>query len=370
MAIAALTGRNFSGRSARLRHWVGLPNDDHSEVRYTKTAYLGPDATSSLSGIAPTARTEIELLSNDRVAYLNGVKLMGDLGFESCLDQNPFTLSGGEQAALAIAAAVASRPKRIALDGCLEQLSAETRTAILTYLGNADTEILVADNRLADWYQGKVEALSGPDSAPGIDENQCSPVVNAQAEIEFVDLCHAYVKNRFVFKNLNFKLKAGVHYLLKGPNGAGKTTLSKILCGLIRPTSGLIKINGEIVRPWLKPGKFASYHFQNPSLQLFSTTVREELRAGYNAGTAKYFGVDSILDSHPLDLPYVLRKRIALVGCLTQPAMSLILDEPTLGQDDAYVNGIERTLKSVSGFTISHSKKFDLFPTLEIKKNG
>ena len=47
--------------------------------------------------------------------------------------------------------------------------------------------------------------------------------------------------NKLVFKNLNFKARSGELIVIKGANGSGKSSLLKILCGLLKPTSGSIK---------------------------------------------------------------------------------------------------------------------------------
>ena len=49
--------------------------------------------------------------------------------------------------------------------------------------------------------------------------------------------------NKLVFKNLNFKGYGGELIVIKGANGSGKSSLLKILCGLLKPTSGSIKFS-------------------------------------------------------------------------------------------------------------------------------
>ena len=49
------------------------------------------------------------------------------------------------------------------------------------------------------------------------------------------------IGNKLVFKNLNFKARGGELIVIKGANGSGKSSLLKILCGLLKPTSGSIK---------------------------------------------------------------------------------------------------------------------------------
>ena len=49
-----------------------------------------------------------------------------------------------------------------------------------------------------------------------------------------------------ILKNLSFQVDKGEFVALFGPNGGGKTTLCKLLVGLLKPTSGIIKISGPI----------------------------------------------------------------------------------------------------------------------------
>ncbi len=58
---------------------------------------------------------------------------------------------------------------------------------------------------------------------------------------------------RQVLQDLTLHIKPGEIYGLLGPNGAGKTTTINILCNLLQPDSGIIKINGQPVSKATKP---------------------------------------------------------------------------------------------------------------------
>ncbi len=370
MNLNVLDGPNFSGRTYRLRDWVGLPNDPNIEPTYNKNAYVGPDVVSALSGITPSVEAEFELMAADREAEKEARKAMETLGFGYCLSQNVFTLSGGEQVLVAVLAATAMRPKRLVIDCALEQLSPETRTNLLTYLNELDGELMVADNRLDEWYSGPTNKMHAAPDSPMIHPDVDLKIIQEPCEIELVDLCHWYIKGRPVLKNFNFRFEPGVMYQLKGPNGCGKTTLSKIMTGLIKPISGQIRINGAVVQPWRTPGKFVSYHFQHPDFQLFATSVSAQLtKSSDKNALANWFGLEKHLLDHPLDLPFVLKKRVALAAAIGRRFGLLVLDEPTLGQDRHTSQHIIRLWASgISGAVISHSRFFSNVTEIQLEK--
>lgn len=368
MKLQVLEGGNFSGRTHRLRDFVGLPNDTDIEPIFSQSAYIGPDVTSCLSGIAPTVEAEFELMAVDRDIAKKTKQAMENLGFGYCLNQNPFTLSGGEQAVTAILAAMSARPKRLAIDCAFEQLNAVTRTNLLAYLDGLDGELMVSDNRIDEWYQGQTQKMQVTPDAPKMCSDIPLKLDREPCEIELIDLGHSYVRGKPVLKNLNLRLDTGTHYLLNGPNGSGKTTLSKILCGLIKPTSGEIRINGKAVRPWLTPGKYVSLHFQNPDFQLFASKVSTQLAHSNEHNTlSSWFGLDRHLDEHPLDLPFVLKKRVAIASALGRQPGFVVLDEPTLGQDKISVFNSDKFINcGVSGLVISHSQIYSALPVIQL----
>lgn len=239
---------------------------------------------------------------------------------------------------------------------------------LIAHLRRVDGEIMLADNRLEEWYEGPTDLMPASEGAPFTQFGVPLPAPHEKCEIELVDLCHSYVKGRPVFHNLNLRIGASERYLLKGPNGSGKTTLSKILCGLLKPTSGEIRVNGQVVCPWRTPGRFVSYHFQNPDLQLFERSVVDQLQQGQHVDVLlASFGLDQVRDAHPLDLPFVMRKRLAIASSLCRNTGVLILDEPTLGQDDkSALTGRSGILNGRTSLVITHSKRFDNLSVIDL----
>ncbi len=134
-----------------------------------------------------------------------------------------------------------------------------------------------------------------------------------------------------------------------GQNGAGKTTLAKLLKGLLKPSEGNILFHGEDTA-----GKSVAslagkigYVFQNPDDQIFKPNVLDEvmfgpLNIGMHPDTAEMKAKEALsmvsLDGkegrNPFDLDLHERKMVALASVIAMDTEVLILDEPTIAQDD------------------------------------
>jgi len=246
-------------------------------------------------------------------------------------------------------------------------------------------EVSLADNRSREWANGSTvrEVLSIREDnnannfifKPIDGQIRSFKIAERASEILIHGLCHRYGKGPWVLDDLNLQLNPGRIVHLAGQNGTGKSTLAKILVGALVPNAGKIKHNGT-ESTWSKPGRLASYHFQNPDMQLFRTTVKEELFAGAKVhgrsadvvadlvdSAAVIFGLSGILSAHPLDLPFSMRKRVALAATFACGTPWIILDEPTLGQDDQSVQQIasivQRMAEGGTGIIlITHSQSF------------
>ena len=371
MDMKVISGSNFSGRTDRLRAWVGLPVNSTEDATKTDNALIGPDPINALSGLAPTVQAEFEIMARDLDAFSSAKRAIEGLGFGHVLQRNPFTLSGGEQVVVATVAAAAGRPRRMAIDCAFEQLAANTRDELLSWLETLDGDLMIADNRLDEWYGGESEQLEASHDAPTIQPRSAGHSKKDGVRIEIIDLSFAYPRGRQIFNRLNLVLEPNIAYHLRGANGAGKTTLSKLLCGLLVPQSGEIRVDGVAVKPWRNPGKYVGYHFQNPTFQLFASTVREQISDDIiGGGLAEEFGFAGQLEVHPLDLPYVLRKRLALAATIARGQNCLVFDEPTLGQDAKSTGAITTILQNVGGLRITHSLAFAHLTALNLQFIG
>ncbi len=140
----------------------------------------------------------------------------------------------------------------------------------------------------------------------------------------------------------------GESVALIGQNGSGKTTLAKILKGLLKPASGKVLVGGLDVREQTvaQLARQVGYVFQNPSHQIFSMTIVDEVAFGLrNLGIGEGeieekvkmalqdVGLHHRENENPLFLSKGEKQRLAIASVIVMNPKILILDEPTTGQD-------------------------------------
>jgi len=176
--------------------------------------------------------------------------------------------------------------------------------------------------------------------------------------LAFEDVHYRYGSNaEEVLHGVTCQVWPGETIALLGPNGSGKSTLVKQALGLLRPTSGTVRIFGEETRS-LSVAQLASrigYVFQSPGAMLFAPTVRKELSFGPEN---LRFAPDKIAASvdqaenalniaqfdkrSPFSLSFGQQKRVAIASVLSMQGKILLLDEPTAGQDyRSYISFME-----------------------------
>lgn len=140
--------------------------------------------------------------------------------------------------------------------------------------------------------------------------------------------------------NLSLKLKEGEIFGLLGPNGAGKTTLTKMLCGLLEPSSGRILIDGGSV----EENKYKIGLMLGNTMKYNRLTGRDNLEffaSLYNVGDSKeridevagFLEISDFLDDYVEVYSTGMKTKLSLARILVHDPQILILDEPTLGLD-------------------------------------
>ncbi|MDR2099956.1 MAG: ATP-binding cassette domain-containing protein [Campylobacteraceae bacterium] len=142
--------------------------------------------------------------------------------------------------------------------------------------------------------------------------------------------------------NVSFNVNAGEVFGLLGPNGAGKSTMFKMLCGLLTPTSGKIKIlEGSLTD--IKVRQNIGYMAQKFSLYgdlklkdnlNFFARLYEVKNAHERINTMiDIFDFKKYLHINANILPLGIKQRLALACSLMHEPSVLFLDEPTSGVD-------------------------------------
>ncbi|MDR2854640.1 MAG: ATP-binding cassette domain-containing protein [Methanomicrobiales archaeon] len=165
--------------------------------------------------------------------------------------------------------------------------------------------------------------------------------------IETRYLCYSY-KTTPALWHVNFTAERKQKIAVIGANGAGKSTLFKHFCGILHPSSGEIRIRGELVtkKNLKEVRKTVGVVFQNPDDQIFSVTVEQDIafgptNLGLDTETVKHrvsHAMDLLSVSHlasrpPHQLSGGEKKRVAIAGVLAMEPSVLVLDEATAGLD-------------------------------------
>ena len=166
--------------------------------------------------------------------------------------------------------------------------------------------------------------------------------------IDVQDLFFKYPSGVEALKGISLNIKDGEFIAIMGQNGAGKTTLVKHFNGLLKPTRGKTLVDGQDTTKTSVAtlARNVGFVFQNPDHQLFNETVEQEIAFGLKNFGFKQDVIEKrviwalnllALTQYRATSPFMLsggeRKRVALASVLAWEPKTLILDEPTIGQD-------------------------------------
>ncbi len=149
---------------------------------------------------------------------------------------------------------------------------------------------------------------------------------------------------RLVFENLAFRVQSGEALLLTGPNGSGKSSLLRLMAGLIAPAQGRMDWDGVPVSDDPDAHRSRLHYVGHLDALKPALTVAENLafyaalhgRDGGAIGPAlAAFALEPLAATPARFLSQGQRRRAALARALAAPAPLWLLDEPTLGLDDA-----------------------------------
>jgi energy-coupling factor transport system ATP-binding protein len=270
--------------------------------------------------------------------------------------RNPQTLSGGEQQKLGLAAIMARQPEALILDEPLSMLDTTAADHLITYLAR-----FAADGKAVAMFEHRREYLDGvsglrlltlegrPRTDDFLQHGMTLPSL-ASFSLETEGLT-VHLGERAVLQNVSLSLRSGQIVAVVGRNGVGKTTLLRVLSGLQRYSGKVIVTSGE----GDQEANFGMV-FQNPDLQLFNASVREEILYRVQEPDLAYYqwlldalGLSRYEKTPPLLLSEGEKKRVALgLVLMRRPSHGLLLDEPSLGQDSAHKTILVRMLRTLA----------------------
>ncbi|MEP6639936.1 MAG: ATP-binding cassette domain-containing protein [Chloroflexota bacterium] len=328
-----------------------------------------------------------------RPAMLERVaEAIAEVGLSGLERRRSNRLSGGQQQRLALAGVLAARPRILVLDeptanldpegtatfyDGLRRLRAQRATTIVLVehdveaawpmadlvlalgrdgvpidVGPPDEVLRRSADRMAEagiWLPAEIERTSRPIAAP-VARARATPVVRA------TNVGFAYERGAPVLRDVELTVAAGERIVLVGANGSGKSTLGLLLVGLLRATSGEVRLLGSDSSR-LPPAAFArraGYVFQDPEAGFLTDTVRDEVMLGLTPNEAADAPALMARLRLPLEVfgdrsPYRLSggeaRRLSLACTLVRRPRLLVLDEPTFGQDRLGYEGLLEILR-------------------------
>ncbi len=158
-----------------------------------------------------------------------------------------------------------------------------------------------------------------------------------------IDRLSKQYKNKIAVDRLSLTLTNGVYGLL-GANGAGKTTLMRMICGILKPTSGEVKFDGidvseESYRDILGylPQDFGYYpEFSAVDFMYYMASLKGMTKAQAKRKTKELFEIVSLSDVAKKKIKTFsggMKQRLGIAQALLNNPKILVLDEPTAGLD-------------------------------------
>jgi cobalt/nickel transport system ATP-binding protein len=178
-----------------------------------------------------------------------------------------------------------------------------------------------------------------------------------QALFDLKDVSYTYAGKYNALDGVSLTINEGEQVAIMGANGSGKSTLLSILNCLIFPTGGEYHVLGNLVDEdsfdALAEDEFSRYFrkkvgfvFQNPDVQLFSSTVYDEVAFGplqldmkpdevnkRVEETLAFVGIEKLKERPPHSLSGGEKKKVCIASVLAINPDVLLLDEPTAGLD-------------------------------------
>jgi len=222
------------------------------------------------------------------------------------------------------------------------------RDTIARHLGAAGLDVVEIrrdEPLLENTFVARLRTLGEHMSHPPFPGRHAHHEVHGEVAIGAADLVKDFGSFRAV-ENVSLEIRSGEVYGLLGANGAGKTTTIKMLCGLLDPTSGRVRLagsKGSVRTPGVRQKvgymsqKFSLYEDLSieENLTFFSGVygVPVEERAEKIEWVLAFAGLEGSAGQLVGSLPGGWKQRVAFGAAILHEPRVLFLDEPTSGVD-------------------------------------
>jgi multiple sugar transport system ATP-binding protein len=175
--------------------------------------------------------------------------------------------------------------------------------------------------------------------------------------VSLVHLRKAFASGPDAVRDLSIEIRDGELLSLVGPSGCGKSTTLNLIAGLEEPTSGEIRIDGQLVNRLPPAERDIAMVFQSYALYphkdvrgnlAFPLEVAKAPKAEIDqrvAETAALLGIESLLARKPKELSGGQRQRVALGRALVRKPKVFLFDEPLSNLDAALRTQVRAELK-------------------------
>ena len=166
----------------------------------------------------------------------------------------------------------------------------------------------------------------------------------SENQIIINNLSKVYNNGFNALKNVNLNIKKGEIFAMLGPNGAGKTTLISIICGIVKPSSGKVTVDGyDIIDDYRETRSRIGLVPQELTLEQFETVFNNiSYSRGLYGKKPNPKHIEKILkdlslwdkkDQRLRQLSGGMKRRVLIAKALSHEPSILFLDEPTAGVD-------------------------------------
>jgi energy-coupling factor transport system ATP-binding protein len=331
-------------------------------------------------------------------------------GIQKLLGRETSALSGGERQLLAVAGILMLRPRLLVIDEPLANLdpaTAERLLALLRTLADEGSSIVIVEHRVEESlglrpdrvlyledgetrYLGAVDGfleIADPESvklpfdivarrvAAGTPDDEPpattlaergGPAPDATPRLEYRGVT-ADIAETEILHGVDARLGPAETVAVLGPNGSGKTTMFRTAMRLLQISGGALLVDGESIadKRTIDLVETFGYVFQSPSQMLFARTVEQELLFGPRMmgrdpetfeelvedalRRTSLADLEDIRERPPLAMSFGQQKRLALAIALTLRPRTLILDEPSAGQDHKTAQVFMREVTAIPG---------------------